>query len=123
MLCGQSLSPGNEQREFWGSKAADSTGSHNTLGIKDPAVDELVDQVIAAPDRDSLVTRTHALDRVLLWRYYVIPHWYFARVPHRLLGQVRRGPRSSPNTQRSASTPGGSIRQGQGAAQPTGGKQ
>jgi microcin C transport system substrate-binding protein len=73
---GESLSPGNEQREFWGSDAAIEPGSRNTLGIRNPAIDKLVDLVISAPDRDSLVTRTHALDRVLLWNHYVIPHWH-----------------------------------------------
>ena len=72
----QSLSPGNEQRDFWGSAAADQPGSRNTIGIKDPAVDALIDLVIAAPDRQSLVHRTRALDRVLLWGHYVIPHWH-----------------------------------------------
>ena len=73
---GQSLSPGNEQRDFWGSAAADEPGSRNLVGIKDPTVDRLVDLVIAAPDRDSLIARTRALDRVLLWGHYVIPHWH-----------------------------------------------
>lgn len=73
---GQSLSPGNEQREFWGSRAADVQGSRNVVGIKDPAIDRLIDLVIAAPDRKSLVTRVHALDRVLLWNHFVIPHWH-----------------------------------------------
>jgi microcin C transport system substrate-binding protein len=73
---GQSLSPGNEQRDFWGSAAADEVGSRNTIGIKDPVVDELVDLVISAPDRQSLVDRTRALDRVLLWGHYLIPHWH-----------------------------------------------
>lgn len=73
---GESLSPGNEQRNFWGSDAADQPGSANVLGIRNPAIDTLVDLVIAAPDRDSLVTRTRALDRVLLWNHYVIPHWH-----------------------------------------------
>jgi microcin C transport system substrate-binding protein len=70
---GQSLSPGNEQREYWGSAAADQPGSRNIAGIKDPVVDELIDLVIAAPSRESLVQRTRALDRVLLWGHYVIP--------------------------------------------------
>lgn len=73
---GQSLSPGNEQREYWGSEAADSPGSRNTIGIKDPVIDELIDLLIAAPDREGLIARTHALDRVLLWGHYVIPHWH-----------------------------------------------
>lgn len=73
---GQSLSPGNEQREFWGSRAADTPGSRNTIGIKDPVIDELINLVIAAPDRESLIARTRALDRILLWGHYVIPHWH-----------------------------------------------
>ncbi len=73
---GQSLSPGNEQAEFWGSAAADQPGSQNIIGIKNPVIDELIDLVIAAPDRESLIQRTHALDRVLLWNFYVIPNWH-----------------------------------------------
>ena len=72
----ESLSPGNEQRDFWGSESADTPGGRNLIGIKDKAIDQLVDLVISAPDRESLVTRTHALDRVLLWHHYVIPHWH-----------------------------------------------
>jgi microcin C transport system substrate-binding protein len=71
----QSLSPGNEQREFWGSKSADERGSQNIIGIKNPAIDKLIELVIAAPERESLVTRTRALDRALLWGHYVIPHY------------------------------------------------
>ncbi len=73
---GQSLSPGNEQREFWSSAAADQPGSRNVLGLKNPAVDRLVDSVISAPDRVSLVARVRALDRALQWNYLVIPHWH-----------------------------------------------
>jgi microcin C transport system substrate-binding protein len=73
---GQSLSPGNEQRDFWTSKAADTRGSRNTIGVRDPVVDELVEAVIAAPSRESLIARTRALDRVLLWGHYVIPQWH-----------------------------------------------
>ena len=61
-LWAESLSPGNEQREFWGSKAADMPGGRNTIGIKDPAIDRLVELIIAAPDRESLVD-PHALPR------------------------------------------------------------
>ena len=75
---GQSLSPGNEQREFWSSAAADQPASRNLVGLKNPAVDKLVEQLVAAPDRASLVTRTRALDRALQWSYLVIPHWYIA---------------------------------------------
>ncbi|MEZ5584689.1 MAG: extracellular solute-binding protein [Candidatus Competibacteraceae bacterium] len=73
---GQSLSPGNEQREFWGSRAAKLAGSRNLVGIEDPAIDQLIEAVIAAPDRQALLTRVHALDRVLLWHHFVIPHWH-----------------------------------------------
>jgi microcin C transport system substrate-binding protein len=72
----QSLSPGNEQVDFWGSVRADVSGSRNLAGIKDPVVDRLIELLIAAPDRQSLVYRTRALDRVLLWGHYVIPHWH-----------------------------------------------
>ena len=75
-VIGQSLSPGNEQRDFWSSAKADEPGSRNLAGIKDPVVDALVDLVISAPDRESLVNRTRALDRVLLWGHYVIPNWH-----------------------------------------------
>ncbi len=72
----ESLSPGNEQRDFWGSQSADEQGGRNIIGIKDPAIDKLVDLVIGAPDRESLITRTHALDRVLLWNHFVVPQWH-----------------------------------------------
>jgi microcin C transport system substrate-binding protein len=74
---GESLSPGNEQREFWGSQMADQPGSRNTIGIKNPAVDALIDQVIFAKDRAGLVAATHALDRVLLWNFYVVPQFTY----------------------------------------------
>lgn len=73
---GQSLSPGNEQSMFWSSAAAADPGSQNVVGIRNPAIDTLVDLIIAAPDRESLVARTRALDRVLLWNHYVIPQWH-----------------------------------------------
>ena len=73
----QSLSPGNEQREFWGSRAADQPGSRNTVGIKNPAVDALIEQVIFAKDREGLVAATKALDRVLLWNFYVVPQFTY----------------------------------------------
>ncbi|GGE33324.1 ABC transporter substrate-binding protein [Agaricicola taiwanensis] len=71
----QSLSPGNEQRYFWGSGAADDPGSQNFVGIKNPAVDKLIDRVIYAKNREELVAATRALDRVLLWNHYVVPNW------------------------------------------------
>ncbi|MDP9196261.1 MAG: extracellular solute-binding protein [Pseudomonadota bacterium] len=73
---GQSLSPGNEQTDFWGSSRADMEGSRNIIGVKDPAVDALIEKIITAPDREALVAATRALDRVLLWNHYVIPQWY-----------------------------------------------
>ncbi|TMJ36170.1 MAG: ABC transporter substrate-binding protein, partial [Alphaproteobacteria bacterium] len=72
----QSLSPGNEQRYYWGSAAADQNGSQNYTGIKSPAIDKLIERIVFAKDRDDLVTATHALDRVLLWNHLVVPHWY-----------------------------------------------
>ncbi len=76
-LWGQSLSPGNEQREFWGSQAADQPGAKNTIGIKNPAVDALIEKVIFAKDRNGLVAATKALDRVLLWNFYVVPQFTY----------------------------------------------
>jgi microcin C transport system substrate-binding protein len=76
----QSQSPGNEQRDFWSSKAADTPGSRNMSGIKDAVVDALVDRVIFASDREDLLAATHALDRVLLWGYYVVPQWHKPKV-------------------------------------------
>jgi microcin C transport system substrate-binding protein len=78
LVWGQSESPGNEQRDFWGSRAADSPGSRNYIGIRDPVVDELIEGIIAAPDRESLLAQTRALDRVLLSGFYVIPAWYLS---------------------------------------------
>ena len=75
---GQSLSPGNEQRNFWGSDAADTDGSRNVVGIKNYAVDGLIESLINASDREELITITKALDRVLLWNYYVIPQWHIS---------------------------------------------
>jgi microcin C transport system substrate-binding protein len=74
----QSVSPGNEQRDFWSSRAADRSGSRNLMGIKDPVVDALVDRIVFATDRDDLVAATRALDRVLLWNYYVVPQYHRA---------------------------------------------
>ena len=74
----QSLSPGNEQRNFWGSNAADTNGSRNVIGIKNEIVDSLIEKLINAKDRQDLITITRALDRVLLWNYYVIPQWHIS---------------------------------------------
>ena len=81
---GQSLSPGNEQRDFWGSEAADKKGSRNAVGIKSPAIDKLVDAIIFSKDRAGLTTACKALDRALIWNHYVVPMWYtpYQRVAH-----------------------------------------
>ncbi|MCC7427449.1 MAG: ABC transporter substrate-binding protein [Alphaproteobacteria bacterium] len=73
---GQSNSPGNEQRDYWTCAKAREEGSQNTIGICDPVIDELVELVISAPDREALVARTRALDRVLLAGHYVVPNWH-----------------------------------------------
>ena len=75
----ESLSPGNEQREYWSSQAADMAGSRNIIGIKDAAIDKLIERVIFAKDRDDLVAATRALDRVLLWNHFVVPQWNYPK--------------------------------------------
>ncbi len=76
MVIPQSSSPGNEQREYWGSDRADMEGSRNYIGIKDPVIDELVKQIVSANTREDLVAYSSALDRVLQWGYYMVPNWY-----------------------------------------------
>ena len=73
---GETESPGNEQSEFWGCRSRDSEGSNNTIGVCDPVVEALTTRVIHARDRDELIAATRALDRVLLWSWYVVPNWY-----------------------------------------------
>ena len=75
-LFGQSNSPGNEQREFWGSDRVTVPGSRNLIGVNDPVVDELIKQIVSAPTREELVVRTRALDRVLQWGFYGISNWH-----------------------------------------------
>jgi microcin C transport system substrate-binding protein len=75
-LIPESLSPGNEQRGYWTSATVDEPGGNNLMGVKSKAVDKLVDLIIASPDRPNLLTRVHALDRVLLESHYVIPNWH-----------------------------------------------
>jgi len=77
VVWGQSLSPGNEQRDFWGSQAADRNGSRNYAGIKDAGIDALIERVIFAKDRAELVAVTKALDRVLLWHHFVVPQFTY----------------------------------------------
>jgi microcin C transport system substrate-binding protein len=73
----QSLSPGNEQRDYWGSQAADQSGSRNYVGIKNPGIDALIERVIFTQDRAELVAATKALDRVLLWNHYLVPQFTY----------------------------------------------
>ena len=72
----QTLTPGNEQRNFWSSAAAGTPGSRNYAGVRDPVIDELIERQIAAPDRATQVAATRALDRLLLWSHYVIPGFH-----------------------------------------------
>ena len=76
----ESLTPGNEQRDYWGSHAASQHGSRNLAGIRDPAVDALIEHVIFAGTREELLAATGALDRVLLWNHYVVPQWTYGKV-------------------------------------------
>jgi microcin C transport system substrate-binding protein len=77
---GESLSPGNEQRGYWGSQAADEPGSLNLIGIKNPAVDALIDQLVFSKNRADLEAAAKALDRVLLWNHYLVPQWTYGKV-------------------------------------------
>jgi microcin C transport system substrate-binding protein len=76
----ETLTPGNEQRGYWGSQAADQPGSDNIVGIKNPAVDAMIDQIVFAKNRADLEAATRALDRILLWNHYVIPQWTYGKV-------------------------------------------
>jgi microcin C transport system substrate-binding protein len=76
----ESLTPGNEQWDYWGSRSADIPGSLNLIGIKNPAVDMLIQRIVFADNRDDLVAATKALDRVLLWNHYVAPQWNFNKL-------------------------------------------
>ena len=73
---GQSETPGNEQRNYWSSSAAATPGSRNLAGISDSVIDTLIEQLIKSVSRTQLNQRTRALDRALLWNFYVIPHWH-----------------------------------------------
>ena len=85
---GQSLSPGNEQRDYWGSQAADQPGSRNYIGIKDPAIDALIDRIIFSKSRDELTAATHAMDRVLLWHQFRGAAMDLRQGSHRALGSL-----------------------------------
>ena len=84
---GQSESPGNEQRNFWGSRSAEMSGSRNYIGIQDKAIDALIDKIIFAKSRDDLIAATRALDRVLLWNHFVVPQWF---VPYERIAYWKR---------------------------------
>jgi microcin C transport system substrate-binding protein len=76
---GQSDFPGNEQREYWGSAAAKQKGSRNYIGIENPAIDAIIEPMVASKSYEILKNHINALDRILLWNYYVIPNWYFGK--------------------------------------------
>ncbi len=101
LVFSQSHSPGNEQREFWGSAAADKDGSRNAIGIKNEVVDELIEKLVRAQTREDVVAATRALDRVLLWNHYLIPQWH---VPYERLaswdifGRPEKLPSQSPGS-------------------------
>ena len=77
----QSLNPGNEQGDYWGSQSVDRQGSQNYAGISDPVIDDLINRIIFAKDRDELIATTKALDRVLLAHHYVVPLYYRLAMP------------------------------------------
>jgi microcin C transport system substrate-binding protein len=76
----QTLTPGDELHGYWGSRAAEEPGSHNRSGIKNPAVDAMIDQIVFAKNRADLEAAARALDRILLWNHYVVPQWYYDKV-------------------------------------------
>jgi microcin C transport system substrate-binding protein len=91
----ESLSPGNEQREYWGSAAADEKGSNNLLGVKSKVLDELIAELVRAKTRADLVAHVHALDRVLQYGYYVIPQFHIGAFRVAYWNKFRR-PQISP---------------------------
>jgi microcin C transport system substrate-binding protein len=78
----QPLTPGVEQRNYWGSANAEMTGGLNFSGVKEPVVDALIERIVGAGDRPALLAATRALDRVLMWGAYTVPQWYSGK--HRL---------------------------------------
>ncbi|MDX2259762.1 MAG: extracellular solute-binding protein [Hyphomicrobiaceae bacterium] len=95
----QSHSPGNEQRDFFGSAAADRNGSRNVIGIKNPAIDALIEELVKAKDRAGVVAASRAVDRVLMWNHYVVPQWHypFDRIAHwDIFGKPGKLPSQSP---------------------------
>ncbi len=94
----QSDSPGNEQRDFWGSEKADIKGSRNYIGIKDKAVDDIIEKIIRAKNREDLVAHCRALDRILLSGYYVIPQWHSDHFNVAYWKKLQRPDKTSPLT-------------------------
>jgi microcin C transport system substrate-binding protein len=77
---GESLTPGGELRGYFGSQSADQKGSFNVIGVKNPAVDAMIDKIVVAKTRPDLVAACRALDRILLWNNYVVPQWTYGKV-------------------------------------------
>jgi microcin C transport system substrate-binding protein len=77
---GESLLPSSEQRGYWGSQAADQAGSYNVVGIKNPAVDAMIDKIVLAKTHTDIIAATRALDRILLANHYVVPQWSYAKL-------------------------------------------
>ena len=73
---GSIISPGNEQRNYWGSLSADQPGSANIVGVKNPVIDEIIEDLISSKNRQELINYTRALDRILLFNYYLIPQFH-----------------------------------------------
>ena len=72
----QSRSPGNEQRSMWSSEAESTPGSRNYMGVKNPAVDELINTIVEAKSRKDLINSIQAMDRILTHQFYIVPNWY-----------------------------------------------
>jgi microcin C transport system substrate-binding protein len=77
---GESESLGNEQVDFWSCDSGKQKGTQNLSGVCDPAVDSLVNGIVGAKTHGDMVTAAHALDRVLLWGWYMVPQWYLREV-------------------------------------------
>jgi len=79
-----SLSPGNEQKFYWGSEAADQDGTRNLMGAKEPAIDAMITEMLTATSREGSIAATRALDRLLIAGRYVVPFWQFTagRIAH-----------------------------------------
>ncbi len=87
---GVTLSPGNEQHSYWSSQVAQDPGTRNVSGIEDPAIDAMIEATTSAEDRDALIAATRALDRILMWNYYVIPLYHRSGFPTAVWETVAR---------------------------------